>query len=99
MLIVNRRSRAGKVVNLINLDVQRKGDVMAHHLKIGIAHQMSNIAFSPCEKVVNTQDIMSFGEQPFAQVGAEKARTTSYQNPHITYPSLKIGSKNHPERA
>ena len=90
MLVMNRRSRAGKVIDLVNLYVERKSDIVSHHFEIGIVHQMRDIAFSAGEEVINTQNVMPFGEQTLTEVGTKKAGSSGYQNSHITYLSSKI---------
>ena len=42
-LVVDGRGRAGEVVDLVDLDIERKGDVVAHHLESGVAEQVLDV--------------------------------------------------------
>ena len=44
VLVVNGRGRAGEVVDLVDLDVEREGDVVAHQLEARMAEQMVDVA-------------------------------------------------------
>ena len=57
ILVVNRRSRAGQIVNLIDLDVEREGHVMADDLEPGVADETINIDFRTRVVVVDAQDV------------------------------------------
>ena len=73
VLVVDRRGRAGKVVDFVHLHEQREGDVVAHQLKVGIADQVRDVVLGAGEEVVHAQDVAAVGEQALAQVGAEEA--------------------------
>ena len=45
-LVVDRRGRAGEVVDLVDLDVERKGHVVAHQLEARIAEQVRDVALA-----------------------------------------------------
>ena len=42
-LIIDGAGRAGQVINLINLDIKREGDVMADDFKVRLAHKRQDI--------------------------------------------------------
>ena len=66
---MDRRRRAGEVVDLVDFDVQRKGDVVADELEAGIVVQMLDVALGAGEKVI--MQSTSLG-QPIAEVGTEE---------------------------
>ncbi len=78
---MNRRGRAGEVVNLIHLNIERERHVVAEQLEIRIVQEMNNILFAACEVIVQTDHIIAFSQQPLAKVRAEKARSTGDQYP------------------
>ena len=43
VLVVDRRGRAGEVVDLVDLDVEREGHVVAHQLEARVAEQMRDV--------------------------------------------------------
>ena len=45
-LVVDRRCRAGEVIDLIDLDVQRQGYVMAKKLEIRVREEVRDLPFS-----------------------------------------------------
>lgn len=59
MLVVNRRGRAGEIIDFIDLDIERKGDVVADQLKSGIAQEMADIRLGAGEKIVDAQYLMA----------------------------------------
>src|SRR5258708_28786725 len=51
MLIVDRRGRASEVVDLVDLDIERKGHVVAHDIESGLPEQWVDAAARSCEIV------------------------------------------------
>ena len=43
VLVVDRRGRAGEVVDLVDLDVERERHVVAHQLEARMPHQMIDV--------------------------------------------------------
>jgi hypothetical protein len=41
-----------------------------------VSAQVLDIRVAACEEVVDAKDVSTFGDQPFAKVGAEEARST-----------------------
>ena len=66
MLIMYGAGRASQVIDLVNLNIKREGDVMAHHFKIRVVHQVGNVGFIAGEKVVHTQNVVPLLDQPIA---------------------------------
>ena len=71
-LIVNGTGRAGQVVNLVDFDVQWKGNVMANQLETRVAKQWNHVVPVASEEVVNTQNIVTTFKQGLAKMGAKK---------------------------
>src|SRR4029453_9935896 len=58
-LIVNWRSRASKIINLVHFNKKRKGHIVAEKFEASIIKQALDIAARSSEEIVNTQDIVA----------------------------------------
>ena len=67
LLVVNRRSRARQIEDLVHLDEQRMGDVVAQELETLVIEEMLDIAPRAGEEIVDAQDLL-----PSSQVAARK---------------------------
>lgn len=76
MLIVNRRGGTCQVIDLIYLNIEREGDVVAHQLKMWIIQQVRNVVFRASKEIVDADDIVTLGKQTLAKVRAKKAGAT-----------------------
>jgi hypothetical protein len=89
-LIVDRRGWTGKIEDLVHFDIKRKGDVVAHHLEMRVIEEMGDIFSGTGEIVIDAQDLVTVGKQPFAQERSEESRPAGNQNPfasvHFTPP-------------
>jgi len=72
VLIVNRRCRAGEVIDFVHLDIQREGHIVPDKLKARVADKVRNIPFRPREEIVDADDVVTVSEKPVAKVGTEK---------------------------
>jgi hypothetical protein len=54
------------MINAVNFQVNRQGDVVANHLEPVIIQQVKNIAFTAGKKVIQAKNFMSLLKQPFA---------------------------------
>ncbi len=59
VLIMNWRGGTGKIVNLVNLGIERKRHVVTYQLEILIIYEMLDIALRTGEKVIEAQDVVS----------------------------------------
>ena len=66
VLIVHGAGRAREVVNLVDLNKQRKRDVVPHQLKVRVPEQMGHVLLGAREEIVNTKHVMPPCNQPFA---------------------------------
>jgi hypothetical protein len=73
VLIVHGRSGAGEVVDLINLQLKRVNNIVAHELEIRVVEQVLDIRLTPSKEVVHTDDFVPLKEEPFREMGAEKS--------------------------
>src|SRR5205807_2038265 len=80
-LVMDRRRRASQVVDLVDLDKQRMGHVVAHRLEMRVAQQMGDVVFAAGEVIVDAQYVVAASEQPLAQMRAEKSGATGDQYP------------------
>lgn len=93
-LVVNRRRRAGEVVDSVNLYVKWEGNVMTDQFEMWVAKQVGNIVLGAAVEVVDADDVASVRNQPLAQMGAKEACPPSNQHPlpvikmsfHFIYP-------------
>jgi hypothetical protein len=61
VLIMNRRGRAGEIVDFIDFQVKRESDVVSDQLKIRIVQKMNNIALGTGIKIVDAHHIAILG--------------------------------------
>ena len=80
-LIVDRRGWTGKIEDLVHFDIKRKGDVVAHHLEMRVIEEMGDIFSGTGEIVIDAQDLVTVGKQPFAQERSEEPGASRYQHP------------------
>ena len=62
-LIVDRRGRASKVVDFVNLHVKRERDIVAYQFKAWIAQVMRNVVPDAGIEIVKAQDIVAFAHE------------------------------------
>src|SRR5690606_6949674 len=79
-LVVHRRRRACEVVDLIDLDVDRKRYVVANELEARVIEQMRDVEAGARVEVVEAKDDVPLAEQPVAGMGAEKARAAGHEH-------------------
>jgi hypothetical protein len=75
---MNRRCRTGEVVDFIDLDVQRKGHVVAHEFEARIRMKMFDVALGSGEEVIHAKNFMSIRQQPVDQMRTEKPGSPGY---------------------
>ena len=73
VLIVNRRSRASEVINLVHLDIKWKRHVVTDKLESVMVEQMVDVAPRAGEEIVDAYDIRAVRNQPFTEMRTEKA--------------------------
>jgi hypothetical protein len=79
-LVVQRGGRAGEVVDLVHLHVQREGDVVPQQLEGRMRQEVLDVAPCAGEEVIDAKDFAALGQQPLAQVGPEEAGSAGDQD-------------------
>ena len=88
VLVMNGRCRTGEVVDLIHFQVDGVDDVVTDAFKVRISQEMADVVLAAGEEVVEAQDLLPLGEQPFAEMRTEKAGAAGDENPlHSANPS------------
>jgi hypothetical protein len=77
---MHRRSRAGEVEDLVNLDVEGKRHVVTKQLNPMVIEQMRDIVPRAREKIVDTENLVAAFEKPLAEMRAQKACAPSDKN-------------------
>jgi hypothetical protein len=78
---MNGGCRTGQVVDLIHFEVDGVGDIVTNAFEVVIPEEMADVVLAAREKIVKAQDLLSFGEKPFAQVRSEKTGAAGDENP------------------
>jgi hypothetical protein len=80
VLVVDRAGRAGEVVDLVHLDVEREGHVVTNQLEQRVAHQVGDVALGAGEEIVDAEHVMAISQQSIAQVRAQEAGAAGNEN-------------------
>jgi hypothetical protein len=72
-LVVNGRSRAGKIENFVNLNIESETDVVAHQFKAGMRLQMMHVVSRPGVEIIDAQDFVAAFQQAIAKVRSNKS--------------------------
>ena len=70
------------MINLVNFQANRFGNIMPNHFKVGVVHPVDNVALVTGVKVVEADDIVLRCHQPIDEMRADEASTSSDQNSH-----------------
>jgi hypothetical protein len=76
VLVMNRRSRTRKIIDFVNLEVERECRIVAKKLESFVRQQRSRIG-ARAGKKLSSQSIRSVREQPLAEMGAKGPGATS----------------------
>ena len=66
VLVVDRRGRAGQIIDLVNLHIKRIDHIMTHQFEARVGQKMRDVAPAAGVEVIDTQHLMSVCEQPLA---------------------------------
>src|SRR6185437_14862530 len=72
-LVVDGRGRASEIVDLVDLDIEREADIVAHRLEIRVRQQMRDVGLAPGEVIVDAEYVVAPGQQALAEMRAEEA--------------------------
>ena len=98
-LVVDRRGRAGEIVDLVDLHEEGKRHVVAHRLEVVVVQEMNDVFPAAAEIVVDAEDVVAVPQQPFAEMGAEEAGPACHQNPSSQLRLLKMRRCQIPDQA
>jgi hypothetical protein len=70
--ILHRGGRTGQIVDLVHLDIEGEGHVVAHIVEIGPAEQLGEVALRSGEEIVDAQHVMPLRHQPVAQMRSQE---------------------------
>ena len=73
-----------KVVDLVDLDIERKTHVMAHEFQPFMAVEVVDVSLCAGKQIVDAKHFVTLVKQPVHQVRAQKARAAGYENPFST---------------
>jgi hypothetical protein len=62
-LILNWASRAGKVENSVDLNIERESHIMANQLKLRTFQKMSDVLLAPCVEIISDYNFVAHFEQ------------------------------------
>jgi hypothetical protein len=80
VLVVDRRCRTGEVVDLVDLDIERKADVVPQELEAWVQVQVVEVALGRRKQIVDADHLMALSEQPVDEVRAEESGPARYEN-------------------
>ena len=80
LLKADMHERGQAKMNRIDLDEERKGDVVADQLEVLVIEQRLYVPARAGKEVVDTKDLRSLSDQTRTKMGAEKARPAGDQN-------------------
>lgn len=81
MLVMNRGSRASKVIDLVNFKQKWLNDVVSNELKPRVTEMVHNILFPTGEKVINDDHAITSSNQTVHKVATYKTGTTGHYDP------------------
>ena len=76
VLVVHRARGTGEVEDTVNLQAQRFRYIVTNELEIRLAQEMGDICLGAGEQVVEADDIRAVSHQAFAEMRADKSRSS-----------------------
>jgi Fe2+ transport system protein B len=77
---VNRRRGAGKVVDLVDFNIEWKSHIVTHKFEARLGVQVVNILLSTGEQIVDAEHLVAQLKQPVREVRAQEASAACYQH-------------------
>ena len=72
--------RTGEIVDFVDFQPDRQGDVVADQFEVRPRQEMYDVRLLAGEEIVQADDVVPVGDQPFAEVRAEKPGPAGDQN-------------------
>jgi hypothetical protein len=79
MLVVDRGSGTGEIVNLIDLQIERKGHVVPDQFEVRMTNQVLDVTSRSGEEIVDAEDASPIRQQALTQVRTQETRTAGNQ--------------------
>ena len=73
VLVMNRGCRAGEIVNLICLNIERKRYIVADEFKVAVVEQMLNVPLRSREEIVEAEDLRPLRQQSLAEMRTQES--------------------------
>jgi hypothetical protein len=85
VLVMDRGRGTGEVIDLVHLDKERKGDIMAEKLKVRVPHQVDDISLRPRIEIVDAEDIAAVTKKilVLAEMGPQESGSAGHQNTNV----------------
>jgi hypothetical protein len=80
MLVVNRRGRTGEIVDLVDLHIERKRNVVPHQVEVLVIEEMLDVASRAGEKVVRAENVGAKLDQALTEMRANKSSSPRHQH-------------------
>jgi hypothetical protein len=80
VLIMDRRGRAGQVVDLVHRNEDRVVHVVVHELEVRVIQQVGDVVLAAGEQVVQADHAVAARDQPVAQVRADEPGSAGDQD-------------------
>jgi uncharacterized protein (DUF736 family) len=94
-LIMDRRGGTGEIINFVDFNEKRKGDVVTQKLEALMIDESVDVAPSARKKIIDAEDFVTFVEETQAKMRAEKSSAASDQNTFLAEkhddPSFRVG--------
>src|SRR5438477_11499143 len=95
---MDRRGWTSEVVDLIGLDIERKGHIVADQIEAVVVDHAIDVAACAGEKVIAADEVGAILEQTLAQMRAEKSGTAGHNytgfEMHSPTPPQRPGTRN-----
>jgi hypothetical protein len=75
VLVMDRRRRTGKIVDLVDLEIDRKRHVVPDELEMLVIEQGLDVRATAGKEIVKTNNICAAGQQALTQMRTEKSGT------------------------
>ena len=68
VLVMDGRSRASEIVDLIDLDKYRLGNVVPDDLEISVVTQVSNVCLATGKEIIEADNVVTFAKKAFTKM-------------------------------
>ena len=91
-LVVPGCRGTGQVVDLVDLQKDRQGDIMANQFKIRLAQQVGDIGLLAREEIIEADHVVPGRDQSLAEMRTQESGTAGHKNTldHVLWP-LRLG--------